>query len=110
MSNIIKASTKSEASRQMLTIDKALGDLVTEVQDIDDEMKMLRMKLKETKEAKRMKELTRERKKLIINRYEIIGQRKLMVKMLKQFGVSVPETKLTTMIEDESIRGLLKGK
>jgi len=110
MTNIVKVSTKGEASKQMLYIDKALGDVVTQLQDIDDEMKMLRMKLKETKEAKRMKELARERKKMIVKRYEIIGQRKLMVTILKRFGVSVSENNLTKMIEGESIKELLKEK
>lgn len=105
MSNIIKSR---EAANQMLIIDKALGDIITRLQDIDDEMKELRMKLRQTPEAKRLRELVQQKKSLTVERIEAIGQRKLVIRLLRKLGIEIPETKLTKMIhQDESLKSYI---
>lgn len=110
MSDIIKIGTKDEAKRQMVLVDKSLGDIITQIQDLDDEAKELKLKLRETKDAQRLKEISRVKKSLTVQKIEGIGARKMVFRLLRKFGVEMPETKITRLAEkNEQVRALVEA-
>ncbi len=99
MGAIVKVDTKEEARRQMVVVDKQLSDVVTKLYDIDEEAKALREVLRQTKEAKRLKEIAQTKKLLLEQRTEMIGQRKLIMRILAKMKIEMPDTKLTRLLE-----------
>lgn len=99
MSNIVKANTKQEAIREMVMIDRSIANTTARLLEIEEEKKKITTQWKATKEFKRLKELGKEEKKLIIKRHEINGARKFCYALLKKFGIE-PQTKLTRLAEN----------
>lgn len=110
MSNLVKIETKREAVNQIMMVDKYLGDTIMQMQEVEDEAKEIRRRQNESPDGLRLKEIAKLKKILVIERYEAIGQRKLVVRLLKKLGVNVPQTKLTKLIEkDGEVRQMVEA-
>jgi hypothetical protein len=109
--SVVKIGTQKEAINQMMMVDKALGDVISELQDLNDEKKQIWGKLKATKEMARLKEISKRTHVLTVAQHETIGQRKLIIRFLEKLGVKLPQTNLTKLIEkDGEVRAMVEVK
>ena len=112
MSNLlVRVETKTEARNQMMIIDKSLGDIISELQDMKEERAEIMARFKASKDGQRLKEIGTLIRTRTIAQHETIGMRKLIVRLLERLGVKLPETKLTKLIEkDGEIKALMQTK
>lgn len=109
-SSIAKPETKSEALRQMLEVDRSLANTISRRLEIEERRKELSRELRGTKIYQEMKSLAKEDRELVIEQHEKNGARKMMFALMKRFGMSVPETKLTKLTQrNETARALVEA-
>jgi hypothetical protein len=105
--SLIKADTREEARRQMLMVDQSLANTITRRLEIEERKHELNAKLRESKEYQELRMLSKEDKELIIAQHEKNGARKMIFGLLKKFGMDVPNTKLTKLIDRNQRAGEL---
>jgi hypothetical protein len=106
--NLIKADTKQEAMLQMMRVDQSLANTVTRKIEIEDRKRELHLRIRAMKESEELRELAKEDKELSVVMHEKNGARKMLFTLFKRFGMAVPETKLTKLIEkNEDARALI---
>ena len=112
MSNLpVRIETKAEAKNQMMMIDKSLGDIISELQDLREERAEIAARFKASKDGQRFKEIGTLIRTRTIAQHETIGMRKLIIRFLEKLGVKLPETKLTKLIEkDGEVKALVEAR
>jgi ribosomal protein L11 len=110
MSNsLVKADTKKEALQQMLHVDQSLANTVTRKLEIEDRKRELNMRIRATKEYEELRELAKEDKELTVVMHEKNGARKMIFGLMKKFGMEIPDTKFTKLLDkNENARSLVQ--
>ena len=71
--NLVKIGTKQEATKQIMVVDKYLGDTIMALEAIEAEASAIRKKQNESADGRRLKEIARLRRALRIEQYMAIG-------------------------------------
>lgn len=101
-----------EVKRQLITVDKTTADVITRRLDIEERQHELNEAIKrdEAKRLAELRQLKKEARELADQQKEIIGGRKVLLGLLKRFGVDTPVTKLTTLVQkNEDARELIEA-
>jgi hypothetical protein len=107
----VKIETRTEARNQMMMIDKSLGDIISQLQDLKEERAEIMARFKASKDGQRLKQIGMLIRTRTIAQHETIGMRKLIVRFLERLGVKLPETKLTKLIEkDGEVKALVEAR
>ncbi len=107
MRNIVKADTKQDAVKSMLSIDKILADTITRRLEIEEERKKINSLWRASKEYKRLKELSKEEKQLVVVQHEQNGARRFCYALLEKFGIE-PQTNLTRLAKkNDAVKELI---
>ena len=103
MANIVRANGTevAEAKLQFATAANTIAKLVTEAEELTEEEKEIREKIKErnAKELARLREIAQRKKLLKEQQLEAIGGYKLALKLLSKWKVEAPRTKLAQLSE-----------
>jgi hypothetical protein len=110
MTRLPAPQSKAETIRQMMTIDKSMADTITRRLEIESERKVINTKWKQSPEYRRLKELAKEEKQLIIEQHEKNGARKMIYALMQKFGIKTPDTHLTKLTgKNEAARALAEA-
>ena len=114
MANIVRANGTevAEAKLQFATSANTIAKLVTEAEELSEEEKSIREKIKErnAKELARLREIAQRKKVLKEQQLEAIGGYKLAMRLLSKWKIEAPKTRLAQLSQNNEKVAELVGE